>query len=457
MSSEVIFTMKIVRSIVAVLAIALGLSSHSRAQTENFPYIFTGNADGADPSSNLIADSAGNLYGTTYNGGMFGGKYCYSQGCGVVFELSPTSGGGWTESVLYTFTGGSDGGYPLGGVVFDASGNLYGTAYYGGANTSFDCQDGQGGCGVAFKLSPGSGGVWSETVLYTFPGSVAGANPRSNLAIDAAGNVYGATQLGGHGNFGTIYELSPDGSGGWTHQILHNFSGGTDGFFPFGGVTLDTAGNLYATATQGGDKTNCKLTSGCGTVIKLLPNGKGGFNSHVAYSFTGGGDGGVPMGGVLVDGAGNLYGATLFGGTKAGACNQQFVAGCGVVYELLPKVLGNYRLKVLYQFQAVNSAAAPASTLTFDSQGNLYGTGQGTETSCCGFVFELSPSSSGSWTENTLHIFAGGTDGWEPGSNGVYVDASGNVYGSATGGGMAGGCPTEGETGCGVIYEFTPQ
>ena len=233
-------------------------------------------ADGGVPMSSLVEDAAGNLYGTTFFGGLLS---CNSQspntGCGTVFELSPSSSG-WTETVLYRFTGNSDGGAPMAGLLIDPQGNLYGTTQDGGDLTCSEL--GQTGCGTIFKLTHGSGG-WSENVLYAFPGGANGFAPQSQLVRDAAGNLYGTTVDGGdltclynspNWGCGTVFKLDARGR----ETVLHSFSG-PDGTFPVGGLLLDPSTNaLYGTATYGGDIANCSLAhyySGCGTVYRITP------------------------------------------------------------------------------------------------------------------------------------------------------------------------------------------
>jgi uncharacterized repeat protein (TIGR03803 family) len=202
-------------------------------------YAFSGTPDGAAPYAGLISDSAGNLYGTTTAGGTFGQ--------GAVFEVSPNGGGGWTEQVLYSFTGGSDGSFPTGGVIFDQSGNLYGSTNKGGS----------GGGGTVFKLTP-SGGSWSYGLVSSITGT-SGCGPFANLSFDGAGNLYGTTLCDGANNAGNVFKLTSSG----TYSSLHDFTGGSDGGYPRSNVTFDTAGNLYGTASRGGN--------GVGVVWEITP------------------------------------------------------------------------------------------------------------------------------------------------------------------------------------------
>lgn len=443
----------------ATLAATLVFASAALAQTETVLYSFTGQGgDGGVPSGKLLSDVAGNLYGTTFAGGSYNGSACASTGCGAVYELSLAVGGSYTESVIYTFTGGSDGGSPLAGLIMDASGNLYGTTAAGGQTGSSECKTGGTipGCGVVFELSPKSGGGWTEQVLYTFLGGLDGLQPVAPLAFDASGNLYGTTRLGGSqttacpNGCGEIFELSPNGSGGVKYTKLHAFTGGKDGNEPTA-VTIDGAGNLFTTTSHGGN-TDC-VNGGCGTVLELSSTGSGGFRGRILHSFTGKGDGGVPIAGLTLDKAGNLYGSTLLGGYRDGPCQGLLgIGGCGVIFEFSPSGT-SYTGRILYQFQGTNGVASPYSTLAIDSSGNLYGTGV-SEISSVGYVFEVSPTQSGRWNETTLYTFTNSADGNQPYSNGVIVGAEGTLYGAAQGGGNSGDCPAF-AYGCGVVYEIT--
>jgi uncharacterized repeat protein (TIGR03803 family) len=282
-------------------------------------YRFTG-ADGADPSGDLAIDASGNLYGTTYWGGMLSCQPGGGVGCGTVFELSPVSGG-WNEKVLYSFTGGSDGGEPLAGVTLDADGNLYGGTAVGGVlNCSF-------GCGTVFELSPGSSG-WTESVLYSFTGASDGMFSDSGLIFDAKSNLFGTARGGGSTNCigypngcGTVFELVPSG-GKWSFTLLYDFTG-TDGWSPCG-LVFDTQGDLYGMTTLGG--------SGNGNVFELSPKVGGGWAESTVYDFTGLKDGGQPApdASLILDTAGNLYGTAYVGGKK------RSYNGLGVVFEIVP-------------------------------------------------------------------------------------------------------------------------
>jgi uncharacterized repeat protein (TIGR03803 family) len=261
--------------------------------TETVLYGFTGHGDGANPSFGDVAfDQAGNLYGTT--------QYTNEDppGNGVIYELTP-SFGGWTQSVAYAFMGGNDGWDPNSGVVVDKARNLYGTTTAGGIY----------GWGTVYELTP-SGSGWSEKILYNFTGGTDGGGPYADLIFDSAGNLYGVTSEFGSGNSGTVFELMPSG-GDWTFSLLYSFegSGGSDAR-----LAMDAAGNLYGTTQTS--------ASGHGTVFKLSP-GSGGWTYTLLHNFTGP-DGSGPHGGVVLDEDGNLFGTAPEGGTY----------GYGVVWEI---------------------------------------------------------------------------------------------------------------------------
>jgi uncharacterized repeat protein (TIGR03803 family) len=275
--------------------------------SEKVLYRFKGGADGAFPAGNLVIDSAGNLYGTAFGGGSFNGNLCRTFGCGAVFELSP-SASGWTETVLYNFTGGSDGWRPA-WLTPDASGNLLGVAESGGTVNS-TC--GSSGCGTVYKLSSTANG-WALSVLYSFSGGSDGAYPSSQLIFDPQGNLYGAAAGGGlvacdGFSCGTIFELSPNGSG-WSFSDVYSFSG-PDGELPRG-ILFDSMGNMFGVADGG--KPGCP-SAGCGVLFKLVP-GLGSWAETVLYTFQGTTDGEFPNP-VIFDGAGNLFGTAVGGGSR---------------------------------------------------------------------------------------------------------------------------------------------
>lgn len=299
-------------------------------------YSFGGDSDGYGPQG-LVFDAAGNLYGITQDGGVANG--------GTVFELSPGVDGTWTERVLYSFTyGGTDGFIPVGGLVLDKAGNLYGITCCGGAN-GYTCSPNNFGCGVVFELTPvktSANGEWTERVLHNFD-YTDGANAAAGLIGDAAGNLYGTTQWGGVSGAdcgvvtcGIVFELLPEANGDWTEKVLHSFgSNDEDGNNPAGTLTFDTTGNLYGTTISGGvPGTDCG-PYGCGTVFVLATDASGNWREKVLNRFNGGEGGANPEAGVILDSAGNLYGDTTGGGADGNTCGLYFQSGiCGTVFEI---------------------------------------------------------------------------------------------------------------------------
>jgi uncharacterized repeat protein (TIGR03803 family) len=389
-------------------AFAPNVRAHAK---EKVLYQFTGGADGGYPSSSLVMDTSGNLYGTTGYGGSIGGS-CGNSGCGVVFELTPSGNGSWQESVLYAFQGAPDGDFPTGNLVFDASGNLYGTTSRGG--TSANCNN-EGGCGTVFELSPNSDG-WTETVLYDFQNTPDGAGP-AGLTFDAHGSLYG-TAGGGSNSRGVVYKLSPPKhqvGGKWTERVLYSFSG--FGVIPNPGVVFDGQGNLYGTYYDI-DVQFCTL--GCGAVWQLK-HAQGQWTETDLYDFLGGGNGGQPAAGVIRDNQGNLYGTGADGGNNF-----------GMVFELRHRD-GQWNEHMLHNFCSRNDCADgafPLAGLVMDANGALYGTTYWGGTGClyCGVVFKMSRINH-TWKETVLYNFQGG-DGSGP-QQGLIVDGQGNIYGTA--------------------------
>jgi uncharacterized repeat protein (TIGR03803 family) len=269
--------------------------------------------DGWAPVGGLVLDAAGNLYGTTAYGGATYKKL------GTAFELSPATGGTWTETVLHNFCSApacADGGEPTAGLIFDSSGNLYGTTFLGGSHLG-GC--GGQGCGVAFQLSPSSNGKWKDKTLHTFKSGEGGVRPQSGLILDAAGNLYGTTSLGGTQSSGTIFELRRGKNGTWTEKVL-NSKVGTSGTLVF-----DAAGNLYGTTDQGG-------AYHYGSVFELKPGNNGTWTEKTLHNFNNNGhDGANPRANLIFDTAGNLYSTTAGGGGSG--CGGR---GCGTVFEITP-------------------------------------------------------------------------------------------------------------------------
>jgi uncharacterized repeat protein (TIGR03803 family) len=411
----------------------------AKPQAQNGPeqvlYAFQGGNDGAGPIGDLIFDSSGNLYGTTGTGG---GTDC---NCGTVFELSPNGSGGWTETILHSFQGGSDGSGPSAGLIFDQAGNLYGTTFEGG---------GVNHLGTVFELSPSGNGGWTETILYSFGGVDGGPEGPQAVTFDQKGNLYGTAE-GGQSDCGvfesacgTVFELSPNGSGGWTETVIFSFPPpGNSGFFPNPGLILDGAGNLYGT-TQAGGLGPCDSRLGCGTAFELSPNASGDWTEAVLHSFSStAGDGASPLAGLIFDQSGNLYGTAYEGGTGCG------LPECGTVFELTPNGSGGWTETTLYGFQSGSDGANPAAGLNFDKNGNLYGSTVYGGPYAYGTAFELGPNGSGGWMENVLYAFQGGSEGMSP-SSGLILDPDENLYGTTPEGGVT-GCGAG--NGCGVVYE----
>jgi uncharacterized repeat protein (TIGR03803 family) len=341
-------------------------ASGTGAWTQTVVHAFTNGSDGATPYAGLVADSSGNLYGAAFYGGNFAAANCQSDGCGLIFELSPAGEGVWTESVLYTFTGAQDGGFPFGTLTRDSEGNLYGTTVAGGHINATNCTP--GGCGVVFKLSLGSSG-WQETVLYAFSGDHDGSQPYSGVTLDTAGNLYGTSTLGGSVDCdcGTVFELSPA-SGGWKETTIHQFTQ-SNGNTPQGPVTLDAAGNVYGTTVFGGPATQCD--DGCGVVFELSPGATAWtetklrvFNQSGPFS---------PSGSVVFDSEGNLYGTVQNSG----------------IYKLSLES-GVWKQAGYFSPKPANGNT-PIGGLIIDSSGNLYGTFAYGGPTNSGVVFKLVP------------------------------------------------------------------
>jgi uncharacterized repeat protein (TIGR03803 family) len=392
--------------------------------------------DGMEPFAGLVADGSGNLYGTT----AWGGK----DDQGAVFEVSPTVKG-WKESVIYSFGPASNILYSNvtpGGLVFDAKGNLYGVTEFGGANQA----------GSVFELSPVVGGGWQEEDLVSFSAGNGPREPVSSLVLDKAGNIYGVSLLGGTHAFGTVFELTQNSSGQWSSQTIYSFSG-SDGAKPQAGLTIDATGNLYGTTELGGSGACHDQTGGCGTVFELSYIAGSGWTETVLHSFLGapGNDGAEPVAALIVDASGNLYGTTSTGGIRSQRC-ALLLAGCGTVFELSP-VAGGWSETILYEFQGGSSDGAnPYGPVVFDPSGDLYGTTSDAGTYLYGTLFKLSPVAGGGWTESVIHNFGNGSDGKYPGGS-LVLDAAGNLYGAASAGGASGGVSNNGQ---GIIFEITP-
>jgi uncharacterized repeat protein (TIGR03803 family) len=436
-----------------LLWIGLAVASASSGKSEKVLHAFAPR-DGANPQA-LVTDGEGNLYGVDYIGGNVAGSSCsYSigTGCGSVFELSPTSSGGWKFSVLYKFTGGADGRGPV-DLAIDADGNIFGVAQEGGNTTG--CVGGHG-CGTLFELERSASGR-HFTVLHSFTGPADGSIPAA-LTRDAAGSLYVTLQNGGNTDCGvgcgTIFRMQPTSSKGWRGSTLRIFDwtfNNQGAASPYGRVNFDADGNLYGVA--GGGTYNTVWSANFGVVYKLRPSSAGQWKETVLYSFCPGttvncNDGANPVAGPILDSSGNIYGTTVYGG----------LYNSGTVFELTPSTSGLWGDSVLYSFTGGTDGANPVSPVTFDAGGDLFGTTQnGGNATCifgpCGVLFELASTSSG-WQQTVLHSFAGSYDGANPSStSGLLLDQSGNLFGTAVYGGLSSStCNSL----CGVLYEYGP-
>jgi len=388
--------------ILAILASLLGCQS--QAQTLTTLYSFVGSRiDGFHPSGNVSVDSEGNVYGTTQ--GSDGSCKRNWLNCGTIFKVTP----GGTETTLHAFATGKNA-HPMSGLIADSTGDFYGTTYGTGGATELD--------GTVFRLKKQK----SSKAIYTFRGNRLkrgdGAHPAAGVVMDSAGNFYGTTENGGAYGYGAVYKLSTDG----TETILFSFGGyNGDGIYPASALLIDTDGNLYGTTTE-----HTGLGCPCGTVFKLSPSGV----ETLLHTFDAVADGALPYGGLIMDSQGNLYGTTYEGGVST-ACSN----GCGIVYKVTPSGTES----VLHSFSGVPDGAGPFAGLVMDSHGNLFGTTMlgGSANACpfdtgCGTVFEITAGG----VESTVYNFcslSNCADGAEPESP-LTFDTQGNLYGTTTGG-----------------------
>jgi len=327
---------------------------------------------------------------------------------------------GAEEVVIHHFDK-THGSLPLSGLVSDAAGNLYGTTNSGGIAN----------CGTIFELSPDATGKWTHTLLYSFQGcQFPGTRPFGTMVIDQAGNLYGTTE-GDFNGAGLVFQLSKGTNGTWSERTIYNFSPQEGA--PNGDLTWDSAGNIYGTTWR-------DTTIDNGQVFELSPQPDGSWKKTVLYAFPAPDGTALPVGGVIFDTQGNLYGTTFFG---VGGNNS-----LGAVYKLSPQSKAPWEFTLVYNFPNELGGIAPTTRLTFDSKGNLYGTGTLPQN---GAVFELSPGSSGTWELTSLHTFTSGSDGSTPYGT-LVLDAGGSLYGTTSGGGS--GC--NGSL-CGVVYKISPQ
>jgi uncharacterized repeat protein (TIGR03803 family) len=354
------------------------LSPGSDGWSESTIYDFAcGSSDGKGPQSALTFDGTGNLYGTTVDGG--------SQNCGIVFELTPLSSGGWSETVLHSFGsenhGIEDGCHPYSSLLFDRAGALYGTTSAGGGG--FNGGSCVHGCGTVFRLAPKKAGPWIETVIHRFPGKNRdGENPFAGLVMDNSDNLYGTTSAGGAVFAGTVFRLTPH-EKKWEEVVIHSFQGGRDGANPYAGLAFDEVGALYGTTLNGG-------SSGVGTVFRLAVGSNGRWKENVAHNFIANDvDGFFPIASVTFDASGVMYGITEFGGHRS-----RGQKGAGTVFKLTRSAGGRWGETVVFDFSdreyANQMQRNPIGALAFDGNGNLFGTAQPI-LSLGGVIFEVTP------------------------------------------------------------------
>jgi uncharacterized repeat protein (TIGR03803 family) len=418
----------LVAAILALALIAIATPPANAQLSFDLLHTFTGGTDGNYPVGGVIQDADGNLYGTT----AFGGSNCGGQGCGTVFKIDKNG----QYTVLYRFLGGSDGAAPRASLARDAAGNLYGTT------------QGQGGVGAVstvFKVDKHG----NETVLFNFNQAGVGGSANSTPILDAEGNLYGTTPAGFvdhchlRGNIyacGLVFRLSKSGA----FKVVHTFKSRLTGINPNGNLVMDASGNLYGTTVLGGfgGSSACGLGYnffGCGTVFKIGKNGK----FSLLHVFHGKADGSFPVG-VIGDGAGNLYGITDSGGELP--CSVVLIYGCGTIF----KIDNAGKFSVLYKFHPEFPGLIGYNNLVRDSKGNLYGTNQGGGTHGGGYLFEL--DAKGSFT--VLYSFPPieSSDGNIP--TGAVIAPNGDFYGTLGIGGDL-GCGNLNE-GCGTVFKLTP-
>jgi uncharacterized repeat protein (TIGR03803 family) len=407
-------TQRVARAYALVLAATLTLigavGTTAGAQTFKVLYRFGPLPDGNSPVGGLLMDAAGNLYGTTRYGGSHEG--CPGKWeCGAVFKLDASG----AETVLYNFTG-PDGANPTSNLIMDANGDLYGTTEFGG-DTSNCVGISYAGCGVVFNLSG-----TKETVLYRFTGGADGAWPLAGVIMGTGGALYGTTNTGGAWGGGAAFKVV-----GKKETVLHSFCSENnckDGTYLIAGLIMDAKGSLYGTTVYGGD-INCNPDP-CGVVFKLT-----GRKETVLHAFKGSPDGAFPSAGLFMDSTGNLYGTTGNGGHDTNG---------GIVFE----VGQDGKKRELHTFRGARGGSDPQAGVVLDAQGNLYGTTLYGPTGTGGTVFEITADGK----EKILHYFCSEKDCADGGiPNDLIIDAKGNLYGTTYGGGINGN---------GVIFMITP-
>ena len=451
--------MKMSRLVVcATLALAavLSLDAAQASYTQKILYTLMGSADGGNPTGLLTADSEKNLYGVAGSGGSAecdNGNNNGAIGCGLVFEITPTG----SELVLHTFLGAtaSDGASPVGGVIRNTAGTLFGATAQGGTAGPGQCTH---GCGAVFSLTS----TGTLTILHAFTGGSDGQGPSDGLLMDSKKNLYGMTLAGGSTSHcgdkdapgcGTVFKVTAANK----ESVLHHFVGGSDdGAYPIGSLVEDSEGNLYGTTVAGGGTGSCGILTGegCGIVFELAVNG----TLSILHAFSGGSDGAYPTGALLFDSEGNLYGTTVGGGSDANCGVGPY--GCGTVFKIAAVGGGE---SVLYAFQGGTDGGYPTSGVVADSDDNLYGvTAAGGGTGNCGFknkkltlkgcgtAFEIAAAGG----ESILHVFSGkkGAGGYP--IFGLIQNKAGTFFGATTSGGVTGCTSGAGVLNCGTVYDL---
>lgn len=342
--------------------------------TESILATFAGGFDGQQPNDILFGPD-GVIFGSTYLGGSVN---CY-QGCGTVFQLTPTTSGTYARTLVYEFLGGEDGANP-GNLKLGSQGVLYGPTPSGGAPFG-RCKD--AGCGTVFSLTDNSG-TWTKTILHSFPSSTTdGIAPNADIVVDSSGNIYGTTYEGGSDNFGIVFELSPptQSGGAWMETTLHSFTGTTDGGYPIGGLTLGENGAIFGTASYSG------VPNDSGTLFELIPPSASGgsWTYSVLHSFTGGKDGATPASTLVFDPKGNLYGTTWNGGSSA--C----YLGCGLVFRFAPPSQDGDSWTETVVHDLPDSGQSPNASIIVYRDGALYGITEFLGTKNAGTVFTITP------------------------------------------------------------------
>lgn len=414
------FLLRMPTRIVFALALTLPPSTMHAASYKLIQNFVCGANSECYPSGPLVLDQGGNLYGSAEGGGV--------NNYGNVFELSPNPDGTWYQTLLHSFDFHADGDGPRFGVVRDGQGDLFGTTLQAGGPRDL---------GTVYELTP-DGSNWDLGLLYDGSANAA-------VILSKAGDVYGPI---GEGVYlgGAIAELSPS-PNGWTYTDLYSFCAQPpqcpDGQTPFSPLAFDARGSLYGTTLYGGNKPFCTVdTMGCGTAFQLSPNRDGPWTFHLMHAFAASADDGeTPVGSLVVDRTGSLYGTTSYGGPNHN----------GTIFKLTPSAVGrNWVETELYTFpDCSGDGCQPYTGLVADKAGNLYGAAGGGNHTCldgsaCGVLFSLSPRRDGSWKYAVLYKFSG-PDGDDP--NQITIAPDGTIYGTTLYGG---------QNNQGVAFQITP-